>query len=104
MTYRFCFCSNLCLVKLLSLYLCLIVPCSFLICVFTNSASAIVVIVAVMGVSINVYRGVARIFQRGGHRQGHHPVIADYMWFIPVLSLVYQRAQSYYLGMKAHIN
>ena len=24
-------------------------------------------------------RGVARIFQRGGHRQGHHPGIADYI-------------------------
>ena len=49
-------------------------------------------------------RGVARIFQRGGHRQGHHPGIADYIWFISLLSLVYQRAQSYYRGMKAHIN
>ena len=46
------------------------------------------------------HRGVARIFQRGGH----HPGIADYIWFIPLLSLVYQRAQSYYRGMKAHIN
>ena len=45
-------------------------------------------------------RGVARIFQRGGHR-GYSP---DYIWFIPLLSLVYQRAQSYYCGMKAHIN
>ena len=45
-------------------------------------------------------RGVARIFQRGSH----HPGIADYIWFIPLLSLVYQRAQSYYRGMKAHIN
>ena len=35
---------------------------------------------------------------------GHHPGIADYIWFIPLLSLVYQRAQSYYRGMKAHIN
>ena len=62
-------------------------------------------------------RGVARIFQRGGHRgyspdchvdlhavQGHHPGITDYIWFILLLSLVYQRAQSYYRGMKAHIN
>ena len=49
-------------------------------------------------------RGVARIFQRGGHRQGHHPGIADYIWFIPLLSLVYQRAQSYYRRMKAYIN
>ena len=39
-------------------------------------------------------------YQRGGH----HPGIADYIWFIPLLSLVYQRAQSYYRGMKAHIN
>ena len=54
--------------------------------------------------TITFYRGVARIFQRGGHRQGHHPGIADYIWFIPLLSLVYQRAQSYYCGMKAHIN
>ena len=52
-------------------------------------------------------RGVARIFQRGGHRgysADHHPGIADYIWFIPLLSLVYQRAQSYYRGMKALIN
>ena len=35
-------------------------------------------------------------------KQGHHPGIADYIWFIPLLSLVYQRAQSYYRGMKAH--
>ena len=55
-------------------------------------------------------RGVARIFQRGVTeatryvKQGHHPGIADYIWFIPLLSLVYQRAQSYYRGMKAHIN
>ena len=34
-------------------------------------------------------------------KQGHHPGIADYIWFIPLLSLVYQRAQSYYRGMKA---
>ena len=50
------------------------------------------------------YRGVARIFQRGGHRgysPDHHPWIADYIWFIPPLSLVYQQAQSYYRGMKA---
>ena len=45
-------------------------------------------------------RGVARIFQRGGHK-GYSP---DYRWFIPLLSLVYQRAQSYYRGMKTHIN
>ena len=37
-------------------------------------------------------------------KQGHHPGIADYIWFIPLLSLVYQRAQSYYRGMKAHVN
>ena len=49
-------------------------------------------------------RGVARIFQRGGHRQEHHPGIADYIWFIPLPSLVYQRAQSYYRRMKVHIN
>ena len=50
------------------------------------------------------YRGVARIFQRGGHRgysPDHHPWITDYIWLIPLLSLVYQRAQSYYRGMKA---
>ena len=52
-------------------------------------------------------RGVARIFQRGGHRgysPDHHLGIADYIWFIPLLSLVYQRAQSYYHDMKALIN
>ena len=51
--------------------------------------------------------GVARIFQKGGHggySPDHHTRIADYVWFIPLLSLVYQRAQSYYRGMKAHIN
>ena len=34
-------------------------------------------------------RGVARIFQRGGHRgysPDHHPGITDYIWFIPLLS------------------
>ena len=39
------------------------------------------------------FRGVARIFQRGGHRG-----------YSLLLSLLYQRAQSYYRGMKAHIN
>ena len=46
------------------------------------------------------HRGVARMFQSWGHR-GYSP---DYIWFIPLLSLVYQRAQSYYRRMKAHIN
>ena len=53
---------------------------------------------------MSFFRGVGRIFQRGGHRGyslDHHPGIADYIWFIPLLSLVYQRAQSYYRGMKA---
>ena len=45
-------------------------------------------------------RGVASIFQRGGGG-GHHLGIDDYIWFIPLLSLVYQRAQTYYRGMKA---
>ena len=54
-------------------------------------------------------RGVARIFQRGrgGHRgysPDQHPGIAAYIWFVPLLSLVYQRAQSYYRGIKALIN
>ena len=52
-------------------------------------------------------RGEARIFQRGGHRgcsPDHHPGIADYIWLTPPLSLVYQRVQSYYRGMKAHSN
>ena len=61
-------------------------------------------------------RGVARIFPRGRGggagvteatryvKQGHHPGISDYIWFIPLLSLVCQRVQSYYCGMKAHIN
>ena len=39
------------------------------------------------------FRGVVRIFQRGGHRG-----------YSLLLSLLYQRAQSYYRGMKAHIN
>ena len=38
-------------------------------------------------------RGVARIFQKGVTEATPPP-----------LSLVYQRAQSYYRGMKAHIN
>ena len=42
---------------------------------------------------MSINRGVARIFQRGGHRS-----------YSPLFSLVYQRAQSYYRGMKAHIN
>ena len=60
-------------------------------------------------------RGIARIFQRGGGGGGgggghrgyspdHHPGITNYIWFIPLLSLVYQRAESYYRGMKALIN
>ena len=52
-------------------------------------------------------RDVARIFQRGVHRgysPDHHPGIVDYIWFISLLSLMYQRAQSHYRGMKAHIN
>ena len=32
-------------------------------------------------------------------------LVQGYIWlFIPLLSLVYQQAQSYYRGMKAHIN
>ena len=52
-------------------------------------------------------RGVARIFQRGVHRgysPDHHPGIVDYIWFIPLLSPMYQLAQSHYRGMEAHIN
>ena len=53
-------------------------------------------------------RGVARIFQRGGggSQKGTPCGDRDYniIWFIPLLSLVYQRVQSYYRGMKAHIN
>ena len=59
----------------------------------------------------SLYGGVARIFQRGGgvgggswFTEGHHPGIVDYVWFIPLLSLVYQRAQSYYRSMKANIS
>ena len=54
-------------------------------------------------------RGVARIFQGGGgggSQKGTPSGDRDYniIWFIPLLSLVYQRVQSYYRGMKAHIN
>ena len=55
-------------------------------------------------------RGVARIFQRGrgggggGGGGGHRGYSLDYIWCIPLLSLVYQRARSYYRGMRAHIN
>ena len=43
--------------------------------------------------------GAYQDFSKGGHIQGHHLGIADYIWFIRLLSLVYQRAQSYYRGM-----
>ena len=43
-------------------------------------------------------------FFKGGVTEATHQEIADYIWFIPLLSLVYQRAQSYYRGMKALIN
>ena len=53
-------------------------------------------------------QGRSQDLSKGGSqsyvKQGHHPGIADYIWFIPLLSLVYQRAQAYYRGMKAHIN
>ena len=49
-------------------------------------------------------QGRSQDFSKGGSQQGHHPGIADFIWFIPLLSLVYRRAQSYYRGMKAHIN
>ena len=38
---------------------------------------------------VTIDKGVARIFQRGGHRgysPDHHPGITDYIWFIPLLS------------------
>ena len=58
--------------------------------------------------TVMVIQGRSQDFSKGGSqsyvKQGHHPGIADYIWFIPLLSLVYQRAQSYYRGMKAHIN
>ena len=54
--------------------------------------------------SKNVTQGRSKDFSKGGSQQGHHPGIADYIWFIALLSLVYQRAQLYYRGMKAHIN
>ena len=53
-------------------------------------------------------QGRSQDFSKGGSqsyvKQGHHPGIVDYIWFIPLLSLVYQRAQSHYRGVKAHIN
>ena len=56
-------------------------------------------------------QGRSQDFSKGGGggvtettQQGHHPGIADYIWFIPLFSLVYQQAQSYYRGTKAHIN
>ena len=81
----------------------------------------------------SLVQGRRKDFSKGGSQQGHHPGIADYVWyvcmvwyvwfiplygmvplyglyyvwyvwFIPLLSPVYQRAQSYYRGMKAHIN
>ena len=40
-------------------------------------------------------QGCSQDFSKGGSQQGHHPGIADYIRFIPLLSLVYQRAQLY---------
>ena len=40
-------------------------------------------------------RGVARIFQRGGHRgysSDHHPGIADYIWSLWAPDMVYTAA------------
>ena len=54
--------------------------------------------------NVNLSQGHSQDFSKGGSQQGHHPGIADYIWFILLLSLVYQRAQSYYRGMKAYIN
>ena len=42
---------------------------------------------------MSINRGLARIFQRGGYRS-----------YSPRFSLVYQRAQSYYRGMKARLD
>ena len=39
------------------------------------------------------WQGRSQDFSKGGHRG-----------YSPLLSLVYQRDQSYYRGMKAHIN
>ena len=50
------------------------------------------------------FQGRSQDFSKGGSQQGHHPGMANYIWFIPLLSLLYQRAQSYYRGMKAHTN
>ena len=54
-------------------------------------------------ISARSVRGVARSFQRGDHSrdtiQGSPTIYGLYR-----CSLVYQRAQSYYRGMTAHIN
>ena len=53
-------------------------------------------------------QGLSQDLSKGGvtetTQQGHHLGIADYIWFILLLSLMCQQAQSYYHGMKAHIN
>ena len=49
-------------------------------------------------------QGRSQDFSKEGPQQGHLPGIADCIWLIPLLSLVYQRAQSYYRGIKALIN
>ena len=62
----------------------------------------------VSALSFNPNQGRSQDFSKGGvteaTRYVKHQEIADYIWSIPLLSLVYQRAQSYYRGMKAHIN
>ena len=52
-----------------------------------------------------IQQGRSQDFSKGGAGGGgHRGYSPDYIWFIPLLSLVYQRAQSYYRGMKVHIN
>ena len=48
-------------------------------------------------------QGRSQDFSKGGGG-GHRGYSPDYIWYIPLLSPVYQWAQSYYPCMKVHIN
>ena len=51
-----------------------------------------------------ILQGRSQDFSKGGSQTGTPSGDRRLYMVIPLLSLVYQRAQSYYCGMKAHIN
>ena len=77
-----------------------------------NIASKLGVSTCLFLLSATALQGRSQDFSKGGSqrlltRLSCRPPLGSltiYAWFIPLLSLVYQRAQSYYLRMKAHIN